>query len=880
MLDINFQKYILINTDNLNYLGGTMMTKIDIISGFLGAGKTTLIKKLINEALTGEKLVIIENEFGEIGIDGGFLKDSGIEITEMNSGCICCSLVGDFGTALKEVIDKYSPDRIIIEPSGVGKLSDVMKAVLDVKEHADIVLNSATTVVDCSKAKMYIKNFGEFFNNQIESAGAVILSRTQSSKAGQVEDCVARIKELNANAAIVTTSWDDISASAILGAMEHTNILDNLINEVIEEHHHEHHHEDASICVCGQPMGEGVGHSRSMGRAGFAVAGGFLILNSFLLEWLFPDQEFASELSAVLGAIVLALPIVWVAIKDLCAGRVYMNELVAMALLASFAGGVFREAGIIAFFLLITIIIETRTASGAQRSIEDLIRLTPHTARKLVGGDFVETEVLDLQLGDIINVRPGENFPIDGQIVKGQSAVNQASITGESLPVDKGAGDEVYAGTMNLSGAIDVKVTKVGNDTTLGKVKEMILAAETSKTPMVRIIDKYAGFYTPTILMLAALTWWFSDGDMNRVITLMVIACPCAVVLATPTAVVAAIAAAARLGILIKNVAHLELASKVKSFVFDKTGTLTKGELEVARLKPVDGVEPAELLLTAVSVEIASNHPTALALQRLAREVGVSPAKGDSYEELPGKGVEALIGGVKCLVGRPAWIQSQGIALPHDESEVEGMSVVVVVRNGRALGWIGFRDQIRPEAAQMVRELKAEGIRQCAMATGDRTAVATMVAGKIGIDDFRGDCLPQGKVEYVEQAKKADIVAFVGDGVNDAPALAASDLSIAMGAIGSDIAINSASIALMTNDLRRIPLLITLSKKSASVINQNLVFGMFFVICGIILSVFGQMSPILAAVLHTLSTLIVIFNSARLVRTGEEITRAENAAGQ
>lgn len=243
MLDINFQKYILINTNNLNYFGGTKMTKIDIISGFLGAGKTTLIKKLINEALTVEKLVLIENEFGEIGIDGGFLKDSGIEITEMNSGCICCSLVGDFGTALKEVIDKYSPDRIIIEPSGVGKLSDVIKAVLDVKEHTDIVLNSATTVVDCSKAKMYIKNFGEFFNNQIESAGAVILSRTQNAKEGQVEDCVARIKELNADAAIVTTAWDDISASAILSAMEHTNILDNLINEVIEEHKHEHHHE-------------------------------------------------------------------------------------------------------------------------------------------------------------------------------------------------------------------------------------------------------------------------------------------------------------------------------------------------------------------------------------------------------------------------------------------------------------------------------------------------------------------------------------------------------------------------------------------------------------------------------------------------------------
>lgn len=226
------------------------MTKIDIISGFLGAGKTTLIKKLINEALTGEKLVLIENEFGEVGIDGGFLKDSGIEITEMNSGCICCSLVGDFGTALKEVIDRYSPDRIIIEPSGVGKLSDVIKAVLDVKEHTDIVLNSAATVVDCSKARMYIKNFGEFFNNQIESAGAVILSRTQNAKENQVKDCVSLIKELNSDAAIVTTPWDDINASTILSAMEHTNILDSLINEVIKEHEHEHHHDHADGECC------------------------------------------------------------------------------------------------------------------------------------------------------------------------------------------------------------------------------------------------------------------------------------------------------------------------------------------------------------------------------------------------------------------------------------------------------------------------------------------------------------------------------------------------------------------------------------------------------------------------------------------------------
>ena len=641
-----------------------------------------------------------------------------------------------------------------------------------------------------------------------------------------------------------------------------------------------------SVCICGHDhtedakngdmMSEGRGHGRSMGRATFAAAGGFLVLNSFLLEWFFPEQPFASEVSAVIGAIVLALPIFIAAVRDLCVGRVYMNELVALAILAAFAGQEFREAGIISFFLLITIIIETRTASGAQRSIEELLRLTPHDAhKKNVDGTYTDVEAADLAIGDIISVRPGENFPVDGEIIEGQSAVNQASITGESLPVDKGVGDEVYAGTQNLSGGIEVRVTKIGDDTTLGKVKEMILAAESSKSPIVRLIDKYAAFYTPTILMLAMLTWWFSDGDMNRVITLLVIACPCAVVLATPTAVVAAVAAAARLGILIKNITHLELASKIKAFVFDKTGTLTEGELAVAKIRPAEGVEPAELLLIAASVESRSNHPTALAILRLAKEVGIKQIEGTDYEEVHGKGVTANIGGAPCVVGRTKWMAEQGIVIDQDETEVIGMSVVGIARNGKLMGMLAFRDKIRPEAADTIKELKESGIRLCAMVTGDRTAVASEVAKNLGIDDYLGDCLPEGKVEYVEKVKKDTLVAFVGDGVNDAPALAAGNLSIAMRAIGSDIAINSASIALMNNDLRRIPLLITLSKKMSSVISQNLAFGMLFVVGGIILSVFGELTPVVAAIFHTVSTLIVIFNSARLVRTGENITLAE-----
>lgn len=651
----------------------------------------------------------------------------------------------------------------------------------------------------------------------------------------------------------------------------------------IEHEEHHHHHRGGTCPVCGHHnLTDGTGHGR-FGQLSVALIGGYFILNSYLLNWFLPKQNFTAELSAIVGAVILAIPIIVTALKDLYYGKIYMNELVALAILAAFTGGDFRTAGIIAFFLLITIIIESRTASGAQRSIEELIKLTPHTARKIIDGNEIETEVLELAIGDVIRIRPGENFPVDGSIISGQSTVNQASITGESLPVDKSSDDDVYAGTQNLTGSLEVKVTKVGEDTTLGKVKEMILAAESSRTPIVRIIDRYAGYYTPTILMIAGVTWWLSGGDMKRVITLMVIACPCAIVLATPSAVVAAVAAAARLGILIKNVSHLELAAKIRAFVFDKTGTLTNGILSVARLNPVEGVEPAELLLTAASVESHSNHPTARALQTLAKEADLKLDEVSDFQEIHGKGVQAVLKNEICRIGRSEWLSSFGVNVSlemlHDkekENEESGMSVVYVAKGNKVLGWIAFKDKVRNEAAAIIKDLKKLGVRHCAMVTGDRESVAKIIAASLNIEEYRSECLPETKVEYVKNVKKTSTVAVVGDGVNDAPALAAGDLGIAMGAIGSDIAINSASIALMTNDLRRIPLLISLSRKSRVIINQNLILGMLFVVGGIILSVFGWMSPITAAVLHALSTLLVLFNSARLVRTGEEITISEH----
>ena len=644
-------------------------------------------------------------------------------------------------------------------------------------------------------------------------------------------------------------------------------------------HDHDHHEHMDGTCICGHDHKAegGVGHDRAMGKIFFVLFGGILTLNSFIIDWTMPDLAFASELSSLLGAFILALPIIVTAVKDLINGKVYMNELVALAILAALASADFQTAGIIAFFLLLTIIIETRTASGAQRSIEELIKLTPNTARRLEGDRETEVQATALRVGDRIRVRPGENFPVDAKIVSGESTVNQASITGESIPVEKGVGSDVFAGTQNLTGLVDLEVTKVGSDTTLGKVKDMILQAESSRTPVVRIIDRYAGYYTPTVLMLAWITWWFTE-DMNSVIAFLVIACPCAVVLATPTAVVAAVAAAARLGIFIKNVSHLELASKVTSFVFDKTGTLTDGLLSVVKLQPVEGVSPAELLKVAGSVERFSNHPTAVAIQKLAAEAGLQFDDASDFAETHGRGVSAAVNGRAVLVGRAGWMREQGVPVQDaDAGESEGMSVVYVASGGSVLGWIGFRDKIRKEAPEMLAELRRQGVRFCAMVTGDRPSVAESVAKQLAIDEFKSECLPDGKVQFVENVKRNSRVAVVGDGVNDAPALAAGDLGIAMGAIGSDIAINSASIALMTNDLRRIAMLVFLSRKSQMIINQNLLFGMLFVFGGMILSMVGIMTPIWAAVLHAGSTLIIIFNSARLVRTGEELTLEEGA---
>ena len=631
-----------------------------------------------------------------------------------------------------------------------------------------------------------------------------------------------------------------------------------------------HEHEHGPNCGCGHD------HEHSVVHLWQAVLGVVCVLNSFVVDWIYGGDNQIANISAMVGAIILIIPILLTSVRDLRAGRLSINELVAIAVLAAFASADYKVAGVVAFFMLTGELIETRTAEGARNSIESLIKLTPTKARRILpDGKEEEVPASQLAVGDVIRIRPGDNVAADGVILTGQGSFNQATITGESLPADKKTGDEVFAGTQNLTGVLEVKVSRAGTDTTLGRVRELIIAAEQTKLPIQKIVAQYMGFYTPLVLVIGALVWAFTH-DLNRVITVFVVSCPCAFILATPTAMVAALSAAARLGILIKNVADIEAAAKINAFIFDKTGTLTTGQLAVSRLAPLGQIKPAELLLLAASTEKYSNHPTAKALAALAAEAGVPLVEPKNFIETAGRGVQAEINGAKVLVGRAQWLKDNGVAAGFESSvdvnDAEGWSLIFVAQNGQCVGWVGMQDQTRPEAKEALAELKAAGVRRISMVSGDRQPVATRVAAEIGCEEAKGDCLPQDKVAFVRAAKaKGYKVAVIGDGVNDAPALAAGDIGIAMGAAGSEVAIHSATIALMNNDLRRLPFLVKLSRSTRAVINQNFLFGVVFIIVGLTLASFAVIGPIFAALLHNVGSLIVIFNSARLVRKGEEL---------
>ena len=626
------------------------------------------------------------------------------------------------------------------------------------------------------------------------------------------------------------------------------------------------------------------------------LVGATLLVCAFVAASIWPQPLYAA-LPAAAAAVLLGAPLVWAAVRDLRRGEAGLNALVALAVVGAAATGRYQESAAVALLMTLSAVLERRTAVGAEASIESLIRMAPTRASRLVrtGGPGTEVEesieARQLQVGDVVRVRPGESIPADGVVRDGSSTVNQASITGESLPVDKAQGDDVFGGTINVTGVLDVTVTKVGDDTLLGRVKELILEAERTRPPLLRLIDRYAAWYTPTVLMLVGVVLFFAlrsdpDAAFGRAISMLVVACPSALILATPTAVVAGLSAAARLGVLVKNVGTLEAARGITAIVFDKTGTLTSGVLTVTRLAPEDGVEGSELLRIAATATQGSRHPVSRAVTEMARRARVVLDSPTRIEELAGRGVRASVGGVEIEVGRTTWLAdpehgldsatARAMELVQASPAAEGLSVLHVVRDRRLIGWIGLEDNPRPGAPEAVDRLREMGIGRLVLVTGDRESVARRVAEQLHFREYKADVLPHEKLEMVDALKaRGHKVAVIGDGVNDAPALAAGDVSIAMGAAGSDVAIHSAGIALLSSSLDRIPFLIDLSRRTTSVIRQNLVVGGAFIVVFLALAAAGYVSPVAAAILHVVSGLLVIFNSARLIRCGEDIERSE-----
>lgn len=626
-------------------------------------------------------------------------------------------------------------------------------------------------------------------------------------------------------------------------------------------------------------------------RLFIALAGGTLLLVSWVAG-IFGLHPQVVQIPAFLGALVLAAPLLQGALNELRSGQASSESLASLAVLAAIATGNYLAAGFLAFFLKAANLILSRTAWGAQRAIRELVRLTPDLARVVeAGGQEVEKRLAELSVGSIVRVRPGENLPVDGRIVSGTSDINQASLTGEAVPIEASAGIEVYAGTTNLTGQIDVEVTAVAGDTTIGKVENLIREAEKSKTERQELIEQLAAYYVPVVLMVAGVVWFFTarselpsirDEAAIRAITVLVVTCPGALLIAHPTAMVAAFASAARLGIMIKRTSTLEAAASVDTVVLDKTGTITTGRFAVSRLAPAEGVDGADLLRAAADAEQSSNHPLARSILETAERANLVVSTVSEYEEVHGRGVRAQRDGAALVAGRGGWLRElfpqQADAIAQAEEKIDGMSGVHVALGDQYLGAVGLEDRLRRHAGDSLERMRGLGVRRIAMFTGDRLSVAERVGRAVGVDTIEAECLPEEKhAELLYLQDKGHRTLVVGDGINDGPILATADVGVAMGLSGSDIATNSAGVALMNDDLRHVPFLLELARKTRGVIGQNIGFSILLALIGLALAAGGNIQIWLAPIVYAAGYGLVIFNSLRLVRFGEEYGEAEEA---
>ena len=620
-----------------------------------------------------------------------------------------------------------------------------------------------------------------------------------------------------------------------------------------------------------------------------ALLGGTLLLVGGIAK-LLGMSEAVTDIPSAVGAIMLLLPLIRGAFKEIMRGTPSGDALAALAVVAAIAVNQLLTAGFLALFLWLSKLVLSRTAWGAQRAIRELVELTPDIARRLDdAGAESEVRLADLRLGDVVRVRPGENLPVDGRVVTGTSSINQASLTGEAVPIEAAPGVDVYAGTTNLTGQIDVQVTAVAGETTIGKVENLIREAESARSDRQELIERLAGFYVPVVIMVAALVWFFSmqndairDDAAIRAITVLVVTCPGALLIAYPTAMVAAFASAARLGIMIKQTRTLESAAAVDTVVMDKTGTLTTGRFAVSRLAPAEGVEGAVLLQAAADAEQSSNHPLARSILETAEKARIAPATISDYEEIHGRGVSATREDGVIRAGRGAWLREIAPTIAEQMNAVEeriaGMSSVHVMLGDRYLGAVGLEDKLRRNAGDVVQHLRKLGVRRICIFTGDRLDVARRVGMSVGVDAVEAECLPEEKhSELKHLIAKGHRTLVVGDGINDGPILASADVGVAMGLSGSDIATNSAGVALMHDDLRHVPFLLEIARKTRGIIALNIAASLMLAVVGLALAATGNINIWVTPFYQAVAYLFVILNSLRLVRFGEDFAEDEQA---
>ena len=578
---------------------------------------------------------------------------------------------------------------------------------------------------------------------------------------------------------------------------------------------------------------------------------------------------------AWVSVVISGLPLLYLAISRIInnkgMSKISSPLLITIAMIAAIFIDDLFAAGEIAFIMAIGAILEEKTAQRAKKGLKNLIRLAPQQGRRILTDgkeEMVKTE--EIRQNDILRILPGETIPVDGEIISGNTSIDQSVITGESIPVDKEMGDNVFCGTINRFGSIDMKATKIGGDSSLQKLIRMVQEAENNKAPMQRIADKWAAWLVPAALLIAVITY-FAANDIVRAVTVLVVFCPCALVLATPTAIMAAIGQATKHGVIIKSGDALERMGKTDCITFDKTGTLTYGNLLVSDVVSFDpALSENELLRLTASVEAHSEHPLAKAIAAYAKEQNTPIQPIRDFTMIPGKGVRANIGDDTILCGNMKWLEANNVIFDNTVSDTlkrlrgQGKAAIITAKANTCIGVIALSDTLRDNAKSMIQELKQMHT-QVVLLTGDHTQTADYFAEQVGITDLHSELLPAQKVEVIQKLQHGGKnVCMIGDGVNDAPALKTANVGVAMGSMGSDIAIEAADIALMGDDISKIPYLKRLSNAAVRTIKFSIGLSIAINFAAIILSVLGLLNPTTGALVHNAGSVLVVLIAAHL----------------